>query len=126
MNRKAAVQYLHDRHPKVIEPPGAEVDLQTLHLECCWFQGHCCELIDSCAEVDLRRCFETACHLLTRGDNDVRDAVCHHFVVPDLIFHPSLAWAKERMPPLLAELCDETRKIIDEEFAAGPYGNLGD
>lgn len=126
MNRRAAVQYLHDRHPDVIEAPGDTVDFEILHLEACWFQGHCCELIDAHAEQELRECFATVLHLLTEGDDDVRDAVCQHWVVPDLIFHPALAWAKERMPRLLRELCDETRRSIDEEFAAGPFGSLGE
>ncbi|MHC4816809.1 MAG: DUF7674 family protein [Planctomycetota bacterium] len=125
MNRKKAIQYLHDRHPDVIDAPGETVDLEALQLEACWFQGHCCELMDEREDEDLRRCFATAYHLLTQGDEDVRDAVCQHFVIPDLVFHPMLAWAKERMPPLLAELCTKVRQSIDEEFATGPYGNLG-
>ena len=43
---------------RVIDAPGETVDLEALQLEACWFQGHCCELIDSRAEADLRRCFD--------------------------------------------------------------------
>ena len=123
MNRRAAVQYLHERHPDVIEAPGADVDLEALHLEACWFQGHTCELVDGRAETDLRRCFATIHHLLIRGDDEVKDAVYHHYIIPDLVFHPELAWAKERMPPLLAESCTKARRFIDAEFARGPARN---
>jgi len=123
MNRKAAIQYLHDCHPDVIDAPDETPDLPALHLEACWFQGHTCDLMDERADAELRRCFTTAHHLMTRGDDEVRYAVCQHYVIPDLVFHPALAWAKERMPPLLAELCDKVRQSIEEEYAAGPFGN---
>ena len=57
MNRRAAVQYLHERHPDVIDAPGKDVDLEALHLEVFWLQGHTCELMDERAEADVRRCF---------------------------------------------------------------------
>ncbi len=123
MNRRAAVQYLHDRHPEVIHAPPDEVDLEALHLEVFWFQGHTCELMDERPEASLRRCFATIHHLLVQGDRDVRDAVCHHFVIPHLVFHPALAWAKKRMPPLLAELCGKVEQFHDEFFAQGSADN---
>lgn len=126
MNRRAAIQYLHERHPDVIDAPGDTVDLEALHLEVCWFQGHTCELLDARAEADLSRCFATIHHVLVRGDPEVRDAVCQHYVIPDLVFHPALAWARPQMPTLLAELCEKVRRAIDEEFARGPTGMTGE
>jgi hypothetical protein len=126
VNRKAAVQYLHERHPDVIDAPGEMVDLEALHLEACWFQGHTCELMDARAEADLRRCFATIHHVLVRGDREVQDALYEHYVIPDLVFHPALAWAKRQMPSLLAELLEKARQAIDEEFARGPTGMTGE
>ena len=123
VNRRAAVQFLHERHPDVIDAPGTDVDLEALHLEVLWFQGHTCELVDARAEKDLRRCFATAQHLLLRGDREVQDAVCHDYVLPHLVMHPELAWARKRMPSVLAELVDKLRESLDEHFARGPTGN---
>lgn len=124
MNRRAAVQYLHDRHPEEIELPGADVDLETLHLEVFWLQGHTCELMDERA-TGVLRCFATIHDLLVRGDAEVRDSVCQDFV-QHLVFHPEIAWARKQMPPLLAELCEKVRQAIDEEFARGPTGIPGE
>ena len=33
MNCRAAIQYLHERHPDVIDAPGDTVDLEALHLD---------------------------------------------------------------------------------------------
>ena len=117
MNRKEAVQYLHDRHPNVIDAPGEEVDLGTLGLEFVWFQGHVCDLMDRRAEARLRRCFATIHDLLVQGDREVRTAVCGDFLEPHLTFQPDLEWAKKRMPPLLAELCGKVEQSHDEFFA---------
>jgi hypothetical protein len=125
VNRKAAVQYLHERHPDVIDAPGDMVDLEALHLEVFWFQGHTCELLEERAEADLRRCFATIHHLLIRGDGEVRDSVCEDFV-QHLVFHPALAWAKKGMPSLLAELCEKVRQSLDEYFARGPADKVGE
>lgn len=119
MNRRAAVQYLHDRHPHVIDAPRRDVDLEALHLEVFWFQAHTCELMDVRAEAGLRRCFATIHGLLVQGDREVRSAVCDHYVIPHLVFHPALAWAKKRMPPLLAELCGKMEQFHDEHFEPG-------
>jgi hypothetical protein len=126
MNRREAIQYLHDRHSDVIDPPEHVVDLEAFHFELCWFQSHACELIDARAQADLRRCFATIHDILVKGDREVRDAVSQHFVIPDLVFHPELAWARQHMPPLLAELCGKMRQALDEEFARGPTGIPGE
>ena len=122
MNRRDAVQRLHDRHPHVVDAPGDRgVDLEALHLDVYWFQSHVCDLIDERAERSVRRCFATIHRLLVEGDRDVRSAVCHHFVVPHLVFHSDLAWAKKRMPPLFAELCGRAeQEVRNEPFARGP------
>jgi hypothetical protein len=116
MNRREAVQYLHDRHPRIIEPPGREVDLEALHLEFFWFQMHVCEVVDRRSEKAARRCFETMHELLVRGDSDVRSAVWNHFCIPHLVFHEELAWAKGRMPRLLADLCDKVKETTLDVF----------
>jgi hypothetical protein len=126
MDRREAVQYLHDRHPEECEPPGAVVELQALHLEVFWLQAHSCELIEEREQDALRECFASIHRLLTRGDSEVQDAVCHHYVAPDLVFHPDLAWAKQLMPPLLAELCSQVRQALDEESAKGSADDPGD
>lgn len=114
MNRYQAVQYMHEQHPKVIEAPRNDVDLEALHLEVFWLQGHVCELLDRRADKALRRCFATIHQLLVRGDADVRPAVWNHFVIPHLAFHEDLAWAKERMPRLLADLCDKVKETLSD------------
>jgi hypothetical protein len=114
MNRREAVQYMHVRHPKVIDAPGPDVDLEALHLEIFWLQGHVCELLDRRSDKAARRCFETMHEILVRGDADVRPAVWNHFVVPHLVFHEDLEWAKGRMPQLLAELCDKVKEALRE------------
>lgn len=120
LNRHAAVQYLHDRHARVIDAPSEEVDLEALHLEFFWFQGHVCELMDRRTDRGVRRCFETMHHLLVHGDMDVRGAVWNHFLIPHLVFHSDLAWGRERMPQLLAEVCDKVREVIAK--VAAPEG----
>ena len=110
LGRRSAVQYLHGRYPDVVPPPGEEVDLGALHLEVFWFQAHTCDVIDEHDDAAARRCFETIYRLLIEGDPDVRRAVCEHYVIPHLIFHEDLAWAQERMPPVLAELCAMARE----------------
>lgn len=112
MNGREAVQYVHDRHPKVIDAPGPDVDLEALHLEVFWLQGHACELVDRRSDRAARRCFATMNELLVRGDADVRPAVWNHFIVPHLVCHTDLAWAKERMPPELANICEAVRVTI--------------
>ena len=112
MNRRAAVQYLHERHPHVIDPPFGEVDREALQLETLWFQAHTCDLMDELAELAVRRCFATIHHLLVHGDPDVQIAVPQHFVMPHLIFHDNLTWAQARMPDVLAGLVDRIRSSI--------------
>ena len=119
MNRRAAIQYLHDWHPHVIDAPREEVDLEAFGLEVVWFQGHVCDLMDERAEAGLRRCFATIHDLLVQGDREVRDAVCGDFLQPHLVFQPDLEWAKKRMSPLLAELCGKVEQFHDEFFARG-------
>jgi hypothetical protein len=122
MNRRGAIQYLHERHRDVIDAPESDVDLEALHLEVFWFQAHVCELIDGRADLGLRRCFATVHHLLVHGDDDVRDAVWGDFVIPHLVMHPDLAWAKERMPQLLADVCDRAREVIARGTLPGAPG----
>jgi len=112
MNRRQAVQRLHDRHPRVIDAPPPEVDLQTLHLEMFWFQSHVCEFLDRRADRLLRRCFATIHEILANGDEEVRSAVCGDFFVPHLVFHPDLEWARERMPEALAKVCAAVRESV--------------
>jgi hypothetical protein len=123
MNRKEAVQYLHDRHPGVIDAPDADVDLEALHLEVFWLQGHTCDLMDKRA-ARVSECFATIHQLLVRGEQDVQHSVCHDFV-QHLVFHPEIEWAKQRMPPLLADLCGKVRQALDEHFARGSAGDTG-
>jgi len=111
MNLEEALQYLHDRHPDVVDPPGESVDRATLNLDAFWFQAHLCERIDAHADADVRRGFESVQHLLLRGDRTVREAVCDHMVQPDLCFHEELDWAIARMPPLVAGLCRKIREV---------------
>jgi hypothetical protein len=112
VNRRLAVEFLHERHPRVIDAPQGDVDLEALHLEAFWLQGHVCDLIDRRADKAARRCFNTMYQLLLYGDDDVRPAVWNHFVVPHLVFHEDLAWAKERMPRLLADLCGKVKETL--------------
>jgi hypothetical protein len=123
MNRREAVQFMHDRHPKVIGAPGADVDLEALHLEFFWLQGHVCDLLDRRSDRAARRCFATMHEILVRGDSEVRPAVWNHFVIPHLVSHEELEWAKGRMPPLLAEVCDKVKEAVSaslrDAFDAG-------
>jgi hypothetical protein len=118
VNRRAAVQFLHERHPNVIDAPGETVDLEALHLEVFWFQPHVCELMDRRAERSPRPCFATIYRLLVKGDREVRGAVCDHLFQPHLVFHPELEWAKKRMPAFLAEACEKLRELIEEAFGS--------
>jgi hypothetical protein len=123
VDRRAAVQYLHDRHPQVIDAPEGDVDLEALHLEFFWLQGHTCDLMDARADRAVRRCFATMHHLLIHGDRDVRSAVWNDFLIPHLVFHHDLAWAQKRMPQLLADLCDKVREFIKSQ--GEPSGSAG-
>ena len=126
MNAKEALQFLHDRHPHVIDAPDdMPVGPGTLQLEFFWFQGHVCELIDERRDRALKRCFDTMRRLAVDGGPDVKRHVFADFVQPDLIFHAELEWAKEHMPPLLIELCDRARKQIDELYASQPPPDSG-
>jgi len=119
MNRHDAVQFLHDRHPQVIDAPeDAETDLGMLHLDINWFQFHVCELMDRRRERALRKCFDTIHQLLVQGDREVRGAVCHDFFIPHLVFQPALGWARKRMPPFLAELCSKVEQEVHGESVA--------
>ena len=120
MNSREAVRYLHERHPRVIPAPEGEVDLGALHFEVFTLQMHACELVDRRADRAARRCFETVHELLVRGDADVRPSVWNDFAIPHLVHHPDLAWAKGRMPPLLAEMCDKVRETIWEMLDGDP------
>ena len=117
MNRREAVQHLHDRCPRVIDAPDEDVDLEALHLEVFCFQTHVCDLIDRRADKAVRECFATIHEVLVRGEKDVKPAVWGHFLVPHLVFHADLAWAKERMPRLLADLTDKVREAISADAA---------
>jgi hypothetical protein len=55
-------------------------------------------------------------HLHAEGDGDVQRAVCNDFLEPELVCHHDLAWAMERMPPALAELCEKRRKLLERRF----------
>jgi hypothetical protein len=88
------------------------VDLEALHLEVFWLQGHVCELLDRRADKAARRCFATMHEILVRGDSDVRPAVWNHFAIPHLVFHEDLDRAKRLMPQLLAELCDKVKETL--------------
>ena len=123
MNRRAAIQYLHDRHPHVIDAPGEEVALEALGLEFVWFQGHVCDLMDERAEAGPRRCFATIHHLLVSGNRDVRNAVWGDFLQPHLVCQTDLEWAKKQMSPLLADLCGRLEQLHDEHFGHGPPAN---
>lgn len=116
MNRREAVQHLHARHPRVVDAPGPEVDLQTLHLEMFWFQTRVCEYLDRRSERTLRRCFATMDELFAKGDDEVRSAVCSDFFVPHLVFHPDLDWAQERMPETLSNVCAVVRRSVMESL----------
>lgn len=109
MDRKAAVQFLHERHPRVVDPPGETVTMGDLHLEVFWLQGHTSELIDRRSRRGAQRCLETFHRLLLDGDSDVRSALLSSCVI-HLAYHPDLAWASELMPPPLAEICREARR----------------
>jgi len=117
MNRLQAVWRLHAQHPDVIEAPGdSDIDLEALQLEVFWFQSHVCALLDDREESELRSSFATVHQLLLEGDRDVRDAIAHHFAIPELICHPDLAWAQERMPPLLSELVAGVKRAHEKFF----------
>lgn len=114
MNRREAVQHLHARHPRVIDAPGPEVDLQTLHLEMFWFQSRVCEYLDRRSERTLRRCFATIDEIFTKGDDEVKSAVCSDFFLPHLVFHPDLDWAQLWMPAPLSNVCAVVRRSVME------------
>ncbi len=117
MNRLQAVRHLHARHPDVIDAPSdSGVDLEALQLEVFWFQSHVCVLLDDREESELRSAFATIHQLLLEGDRDVRDAIVHHFAIPELMFHSDLAWALERMPPLLSELVAGVKRAHEKFF----------
>jgi len=104
MDHLAAIQLLHDRHPRVVDPPGADTGPGALPLDLFWLQAHACELLDARSERGLRRCFATIDEVLRHGEPGVTRAVGEHFVRPHLARHPGLAWARAWMPPLLAGL----------------------
>ena len=127
MNRQEAICLLHDRHPHVIDAPGDRaIDLEALHLDVFWFQGHVCELMDERAERSLKRCFATIQRLLAEGDHEVRAAVCDHFAFPHLAFHSAFGWARQRMPPLLVELCSKVNEEDRGERSAPGRDNNAD
>lgn len=117
MNRREAVQLLHDRFPSAVDAPGEEVDLEALHLEVFSFQMHACDLVDRRADKAVRDCFATIHDLLVRGEKDVKSTVWNDFLIPHLVFHEDLAWAKQRMPRLLAELTDKVREVVTTNAA---------
>jgi hypothetical protein len=116
MDRCAALRYLHERHRGVVDAPHGDVPLETFHLDFFMLQARACELLDRRSERGVRRYFESIHHVLVEGDGDVRNAVLDHFLVPELVCHSDLAWAMERMPPLLAEICAKVRKHLEERF----------
>lgn len=122
LNRDAAVAYLHQRHPRVIDAPEGPVSSEILNLELFWFQNHVCELIEARAERRLRPCFETMESLLHGGDREVLNAVHGHFFLPRLGGHAGLAWARTLMPRLLGEVCDIVLAGLEAENRDGPRG----
>lgn len=112
VDRRTAVEFLHERHPGVVHAPEGDVDLEALHLEFFWPQGHVCELMDRRADKAVRRCFNTIHQLLVHGVAGVRPAEWNHVVVPHLVFHAELARARQRIPRLLADLCDRVQETL--------------
>jgi len=102
MDSCAAIQFLHDRHPHVINAVEGEVTPEMLHLELFWFGGHVGECIDDRAERSLRRSLETVHHMLVKGDRAVRLSVIDDFL-QHIVFAPDIEWARMLMPPFLAE-----------------------
>lgn len=110
MDRHEALQLLHERHPNVVEAPDVDgVSLEQFHLEFFEFQMHVCNLLDRRRKGGVRRCFATMDRLLVHGSREVMYAVYGDFVQPHLVFHEEFEWAKQQMPPLLAELYGKAR-----------------
>lgn len=126
MNRREAVQRLHDLCPSVVDAPDDEVDPEALHLEVFCFQTHVCDLIDRRADKAVRACFAAIHELLVEGEKDVRPAVWEDFLVPHLVLHADLAWAKERMPRLLAELTDKVSEVTAADPGDVPPGGVSE
>lgn len=117
MDRRAAIQYLHDRHPHVIDTPPEEVDRGMLHLEVFWFGGHVGECVEDRAERSLKRVFQTIHMLLVKGDREVRLSVIDDFL-QHIVFDTDIEWARTLMPPFLAlasrKLERHLRKILED------------
>ena len=113
MNRKAAIQFLHDRHPHVIDAPGDEVDLEALHLEVFWFGGYVSECIDRKAKRGLKRAFETIQQIGVEGDRDVRSSMIEDFL-QHIVFAREIDWARQYMPHALAESSRELERKMRE------------
>lgn len=111
MNRQAAVEYLKERYPDVVElPDGCPVDLERLHLEYFWLQGHACNLMDS-RDRDVADIFSAVRRTLLVGDREVRSAVVGDFLYPHLSFHDDIDWAIGLMPEELAAACAKIRAV---------------
>lgn len=100
MDGAAAVRYLHERHPRVVEPPGDEVTLGDLHLEVFWLMGHAYDSMEEREGRELRQYFKSMDLLLRRGDRDVLAAVFESFL-QHLVFDPGIEWARRFMPQTL-------------------------
>jgi len=122
MNRHEARCYLHGRHRGLVDACEEGVPLEVFHMDIFVLQHRACELMEDRSERGVKRYFVSMEHLLGAGDPEVIEAVADHFMHPQLILHPELPWARERMPPFLARLCDLLRAEIEEEEKEFPRG----